>query len=46
VANAAGVTLIWAGNGSTGSRTLSQYGMATIVKVDTNTWYISGTGIS
>jgi hypothetical protein len=46
VANAAGVTLIWAGNGSTGSRTLAQYGMATIVKVDTNIWYISGTGIS
>jgi hypothetical protein len=46
VAPAGGVTLILAGSGATGSRTLGANAMATIVKVATNTWYISGTGIS
>lgn len=46
IANAAGVTLIQAGTGSTGSRTLAQYGEASLVKVATDTWYISGVGIS
>ena len=46
IANAAGVTLIQAGTGSTGSRTLAQYGEASLVKVATDTWYISGSGLS
>jgi hypothetical protein len=46
IANAAGVTLIQAGTGSTGSRTLAQYGEASLVKVASDTWYISGVGIS
>jgi hypothetical protein len=46
IANAAGVTLTWAGPGTGGSRTLAQYGMATLVKVATDTWYINGTGLS
>lgn len=46
ISNAAGVTLIQAGTGSTGSRTLAQYGEASLVKVATDTWYISGVGIS
>ena len=46
VANAAGVTMIWAGQGSAGTRTLAQHAMATLVKVASDTWYISGTGIS
>jgi hypothetical protein len=44
--NAASVTLIWAGPGTTGSRTLSTSGQASLVKVGTDTWYISGVGIS
>ena len=32
--------------GSTGTRMLGQYGMATVVKVAATTWYISGTGLS
>jgi hypothetical protein len=46
IANAAGVTLIQAGTGTGGSRTLAQYGEASLVKVATDTWYISGVGIS
>jgi filamentous hemagglutinin len=46
IANAAGVTLIQAGTGSTGSRTLAQYGEASLVKVATDTWYVSGSGLS
>jgi hypothetical protein len=34
------------GSGTTGTRTLSQYGMATVVKVTTNTWFINGTGLT
>jgi hypothetical protein len=40
------ITLVWAGVGTTGSRTLAQYGQASLVKVATDTWYISGTGLS
>jgi hypothetical protein len=32
--------------GTTGSRTLAQYGMATAVKVTSTGWYISGTGLT
>ena len=39
-------TLIIAGNGTSGNRTLSSYGMATIMKVANTTWYISGAGVS
>jgi hypothetical protein len=41
-----GVTLRWGGTSGTGARTLAQYGVATLVKVATDTWYISGTGLS
>lgn len=41
-----GVTLYFAGTEETGNRTLLPTGMATLLKVETNTWYISGTGIS
>jgi len=34
------------GSGTTGTRTLSQYGMATVIKVTTNTWFINGTGLT
>ena len=32
--------------GTTGSRTLAQYGMATAIKVTSTVWYISGTGLT
>jgi hypothetical protein len=42
----AGVTLIEAGTGSTGNRTLAANAQASCIKVATNTWYISGVGIT
>src|SRR3990167_1246177 len=39
-------TLTLVGAGSTGSRTLAENGMATIIKTDTTRWWISGTGLS
>lgn len=39
-------TLFLAGSGSTGSRTLAQYGMATARKVASTQWLITGTGLS
>ena len=39
-------TMYLAGTGTTGSRTLAAHGMATAVKVDTTTWYISGNGLT
>ena len=39
-------TLYLGNTGSTGSRTLSTYGMATLIKVDNTIWYISGAGVS
>jgi hypothetical protein len=35
-----------AGTSSTGIRTLAAYGVATLIKVDVNTWVISGNGLS
>lgn len=39
-------TMYLAGTGTTGSRTLAAYGVATALKVATTTWVISGTGLS
>ena len=39
-------TLTLVGAGSTGSRTLAENGMATIIKTSTTRWWISGTGVS
>ena len=41
-----GVTLYQAGNSTAGNRVVSTYGVATLMKVDTDTWFISGTGVS
>jgi hypothetical protein len=46
VANAAGVLLYLAGNSTAGSRIITSYGMATLIKVQVNTWFINGTGVS
>jgi hypothetical protein len=40
-----GVLLYLAGNTVTGSKTLTSYGMATLLKVQVNTWFINGTGV-
>lgn len=39
-------TMYLAGDGSTGSRTLDAYGIATALKVDSTTWVISGNGLT
>ena len=40
-------TLVMAGTGATGTRTLGQYGMATArYTLATNKWLISGTGLT
>jgi len=46
VAQGSGVTLYLAGNATSGNRTVSTFGMATIMKVATDTWFINGTGVS
>lgn len=39
-------TLLLAGTGTTGSRTLAPYGMATALKIASTTWIISGNGLT
>ena len=39
-------TLYLAGTGTTGSRSLAQYGLATAVKMTSTTWIISGSGLT
>jgi len=46
VAQGSGVTLYLAGNATSGNRTVATFGMATIMKVATDTWFINGTGVS
>lgn len=46
VAQGSGVTLYLAGNATSGNRSVSTFGMATLIKVATNTWFINGTGVS
>ena len=48
VAPAGGVTLVLAGTGAgtTGTRTLAQGAVATLLKVGTDRWYISGAGVT
>ena len=46
IAQGSGVTLYLAGNATSGNRTVATFGMATIMKVATNTWFINGTGVS
>jgi hypothetical protein len=41
-----GATLYLAGSSSTSNRTLASYGMATALKIGTNIWMISGTGLT
>lgn len=46
ISAAGGVTLRLAGSSSTGSRTLAQRGVATLMKVDTDEWVATGAGLS
>lgn len=38
-------TLYLSGTGTTGSRTLAQYGIATVIKITSTAWMVSGTGL-
>ncbi|MCH9847034.1 MAG: hypothetical protein K0U53_05925 [Betaproteobacteria bacterium] len=42
----AGVSLYLAGNSTDAGRVVSTYGMATVMKVATNVWFISGSGVA
>jgi hypothetical protein len=46
VTRASGVTLYLAANNTSADRTLGTYGMATMIKTGTDTWYINGTGLT
>lgn len=46
ISPAGGVTLQLASNGSTGNRSLPRFCIATLLKVATDTWYISGVGLT
>lgn len=41
-----GVTMYLAGNSTSGLRTLSSYGVATLQKVATDTWFVVGVGLT
>lgn len=46
IAQGTGVTLYMSGNATSGNRTLGSYGMATLMKVGTDTWFINGSGVA
>jgi hypothetical protein len=46
VAVQANVILYLAGNATSVSRTITSYGVATLLKVNTNTWFINGSGVA
>lgn len=47
ISPAGGVTLVWAGNSAlTGSRSMGTGSVASLVKIGTDKWYISGAGLS
>lgn len=46
VAPGTGVSLYLAGNSTSASRTVNTYGIATLLKVQADTWFINGTNVS
>ena len=46
LAPAAGVSLRQAGTANTGTRTIAANGLASVLKVDTNEWYLTGVGVT
>jgi hypothetical protein len=45
LAQGSGVTLYLTGNATSGNRTVTTFGMATLIKVATDTWFVSGAGV-
>jgi hypothetical protein len=45
VGQGSGVSLYFAGNSTAANRSLSTFGMATIINVASNTWFINGSGV-
>ena len=45
VALQSNVSLYLAGNATSASRTITSYGMASVIKVATNNWFINGNGV-
>lgn len=43
---ASGVTLYMGGNSTSTTRTIASYGVGTLMKVATNSWFINGAGVS
>jgi len=41
-----GVSLYLAGNTTSASRNVTTYGMATLIRVSANTWFVNGTGVA
>jgi len=46
IAVAGGVTLTQAGTGATGARTLAVNGLASLLRIGTDAWFVTGTGLS
>ena len=46
IARGSGVALYLAGNSTSANRSVSSYGMATLIKTGTDEWFVSGTGVS
>lgn len=46
VTRGSGVAIILAGDGTDSNKTLAAYGLATLLKVGTDTWFISGVGVT
>jgi hypothetical protein len=46
LARGSGVALRIGGSSTDSNKTLAQHGIASLLKLDTNSWYISGTGVS
>lgn len=46
VARGSGVALYLTGNSTSANRTVTSYGMATIIKTGTDEWFISGSGVA
>jgi hypothetical protein len=46
IARGSGVALRIGGSATDGNKTLAQHGIASLLKLDTNSWYISGTGVT
>jgi hypothetical protein len=40
------VNLYLAANSTSSNRNVAAYGMATLIKVEANTWFINGTGVT